>query len=479
MLGRKYKLLKAELITDPYAQSRELKIYRIKALRNIPHHNVLKGDLGGYVTDKVTLSQHGECWIGGDAIVHGAAVTGNAFVGGEAIVYAGLKTTSEMMAELDFLVRTGLRSKVSDLARITIKDEVIIMGKARLTAFSASGSNINPVKIKGRALIGGSAKLRSPALINEDAYIYDNAVIETGARITDKARIYDNAVVGTFVNIAGTTNISGEASVGNNSMIFGNLNLSGNVKVAANTKIDNEENLFISEECLIEPGNKKLSAEHTTGNAQKDTINRILETTGTNRAFASAKRSIDIANQTIAAAQRDIELHRVNDYPAPKEASPDVNSSKMKKYVELLQETSASLKSYETDIVKIIKYPVMVDRTNEHTASMLTAKRVVSLVDPATEELEFYTAVLNFDKAFHTAEAHALKVSISFLSPEEQKKTQKARDLFSIAVDVASTENEKVNAFKQGFKQLEGIILVPEQAVTALRVKAGIAELEV
>jgi hypothetical protein len=45
-------------------------------------------------------------------------------------------------------------------------------------------------------------------------------------------------------------------------------------------------------------------------------------------------------------------------------------------------------------------------------------------------------------------------------------------------VDVAATENEKINAFKQGFKQLEGIIIVPEQAVTALRVKAGIAELE-
>lgn len=38
-------------------------LYRIKALKNIPRYKVKKGDLGGRVSSKYTLSQEGDCWI--------------------------------------------------------------------------------------------------------------------------------------------------------------------------------------------------------------------------------------------------------------------------------------------------------------------------------------------------------------------------------------------------------------------------------
>jgi hypothetical protein len=44
-------------------------------------------------------------------------------------------------------------------------------------------------------------------------------------------------------------------------------------------------------------------------------------------------------------------------------------------------------------------------------------------------------------------------------------------------MDDAASENEKQVAFKQGLKQLEGIILVPENAIETFRVSAGIAQL--
>lgn len=462
MMGRKYKLLKGEIIADPFYPSRVLKIYRIKALRDIPERRVRRGDLGGYVTDKETLSHQGACWIADNAIVHGASVTGNATVSDEAFVYAGIENTSQTTKRL-FPTMRDIRPNIkkSSLARITIEDKVSVAGNAKITAFSVSKTFINPVRIKGNASIFGDAELKSPAFIGDNVVISGNAVIGAKARILDDAHIFANAVIGEEVTIAGSTIIAGDVSVGNNSMLFGKLFLAGNIKVAGHTKITHKEYLFLTGDFLIEPGNKKLSVQTTTGSAEKDAINSLVDNA---RKWPTAKRAI--AGRK---GQRVV---------SPNTVVPQINSSKMEKYKELLAETLESLNSYETDIVKIIKYPVMVDKTDGFTASMLSAKRAVLLVDPDAEESEFYTAVLAFDKAFHAAEANALKISSSRLNPDEQKKTQKANDLFSIAVNAASTENEKVNAVKQGFKQLEGIILVPEQAIIALRAKAGIAELE-
>jgi UDP-3-O-[3-hydroxymyristoyl] glucosamine N-acyltransferase len=462
MMGRKYKLLRGEIITDPFYPSRELKIYRIKALRDIPERKVRRGDMGGYVTDKMTLSQQGECWIAGNAIVHGASVTGNAIVRDDAIIYAGIETTSQTTTRL-FRIMRDIRpnTKMSSLARITLEDEVQVSGNAKITAFSVSETFINPVRIRGRASIFGEAHLKSPALIENNVVISGKATIGAKARILDDAHIFANAVIGEEATIAGSTIIAGDVSVGNNSMVLGKLLLAGNIKVAEHTRITNKEHLFLAGNFLIESGNKKVNAQKTTGNAEKDAINDLLENV--------RKRP---------ATKRAIAARKSQDFISPKEVVSEVNSSKIAKYKELLAETLDSLNSYETDIVKIIKYPVMVDKSDDYTASMLSAKRAVSLIDPESEESEFYTAVLAFDKAFHAAEAHALKISNSLLDPEEKKKTQKAQDLFSIAVDSAASENERVNAFKQGFKQLEGIILVPAPAVTALRVKAGISALE-
>jgi carbonic anhydrase/acetyltransferase-like protein (isoleucine patch superfamily) len=462
MMGRKYKLLRGEIIADPFFLDRVLKIYRIKALRDIPEHRVQKGDIGGYVTDKMTLSQQGECWIADNAIVHGASVTGNAIVRDDAIVYAGTETTSETTKK-HFRMMREIRpdTKESSLARITLEDKVQVSGNVKITAFSVSESYINPVRIKGNASIFGEAQLKSPAVIEGNAVISGNAAIGVKSRILENAHIFGNAVFGQEVTVAGATIIAGDVSVGNNSMVFGKLFLAGNIKVAQHTKITHTEYLYLTGDFHIEPGNKKLNTQSTTGDAKKDAINSMLEEVRRPRTIP--KTITGRTNPNMVSTMAVI---------------PQINSAKMAKYKQLLQETLESLNSYETDIVKIIKYPVMVDRADDYTASMLSAKRAVSLIDPDAEESEFYTAVLAFDKAFYAAEAHALKISTSFLKPDEQKKTRNAQDLFSIAVNAASTENEKVNAVKQGFKQLEGIILVPEQAIIALRAKAGIAELE-
>lgn len=62
-------------------------LYRIRALRDIPKHEVVAGDLGGWVESESNLSQDGDSWVSDDAYVSGNAwVYGNAHVSGDAIV---------------------------------------------------------------------------------------------------------------------------------------------------------------------------------------------------------------------------------------------------------------------------------------------------------------------------------------------------------------------------------------------------------
>ena len=81
MNDKKYELLPAET-SGPHTG-----LHRIRALRDIPRHYVLKGDLGGYVSSEANLSQLGSAWVADSALVTGSAwVTGSALVTGSARV---------------------------------------------------------------------------------------------------------------------------------------------------------------------------------------------------------------------------------------------------------------------------------------------------------------------------------------------------------------------------------------------------------
>ena len=76
------------------------KLFRIRALRDIPRFNVNAGDLGGYIEHEGNLSHDGDCWVGGSAQVYGnatlhvnvkvfdnARVYDNAYMRGDAQVF--------------------------------------------------------------------------------------------------------------------------------------------------------------------------------------------------------------------------------------------------------------------------------------------------------------------------------------------------------------------------------------------------------
>ena len=61
---------------------------RIRALHDIPMHNVKIGDFGGYIESESNLSHDGAAWVGGNAKVYSnAQVYGNAIIRDNAQVY--------------------------------------------------------------------------------------------------------------------------------------------------------------------------------------------------------------------------------------------------------------------------------------------------------------------------------------------------------------------------------------------------------
>ena len=68
-------------------------LHRIRAVRDIPEHNVKAGDLGGWIEAERNLSQKGAAWVADSALVMDSArvtdtalVMGSARVMGEALV---------------------------------------------------------------------------------------------------------------------------------------------------------------------------------------------------------------------------------------------------------------------------------------------------------------------------------------------------------------------------------------------------------
>ena len=83
-------------------------LHRIRALVDIPVHNVKAGDLGGWIEAERNLSQKGAAWVADEArVMDSARVTGKALVMGSAWVTGSARVMGEAL--------------VTDSARVTGK----------------------------------------------------------------------------------------------------------------------------------------------------------------------------------------------------------------------------------------------------------------------------------------------------------------------------------------------------------------------
>lgn len=198
------------------------KVFRILALRDIPVHDVAKGDMGGFVSGYANLSQSGDCWIGKEAIVEGEAVVcDDAWVSTKAHVFG--KSRIQDKACVYRSARVG-NSKVKDTCEVygtavlnlsTLEGEVIINQKAELMA----------CRLYGKIVVKSEAFLKETIIRGKDIYILGKAVVKT-------------SVIGTLEEEAENVTISGEAKLdgvgmyGNDILIEDNATLESGVRVS-------------------------------------------------------------------------------------------------------------------------------------------------------------------------------------------------------------------------------------------------------
>ena len=137
---------------------------------------------------------------------------------------------------------------------------------------------------------------------------------------------------------------------------------------------------------------------------------------------------------------------------------------------------------YELDVAKLIAYPTISDGRQPLTAAFLRAKKTADRLRPASpkahltdQELAAYAAaVTDYEVAFDVAEREARRLKDSDFSETERKRLATAQQLLSVAVDSAATPAERQVAYKRVREELDGLIVVSDEAIVVLEKKVAL-----
>lgn len=427
-IGKKYKLGKKE--TASRADGKVLTVHRVIALRDIPLHGVKAGDVGGYIESKENLMQDGDCWVGGNAFVSGRAkIQHNALVTDDVIVH------SKGSGPYPWIGGNAVarNSAIIQGKSFVIYENAIIQDNALLIDTSVADNAL----IKDKAVLSGVDAI-DHAVISGNAKLV-NVKVRENAVVTDNARVTEGIV-------SGSSFIGGNARV-EDSKIRDNTHISGQVKVNEGTLCE---------------GNTKLSGELIIPPRQY-LFNKTIE--GESTSFFG-----DLPSE-----QNAISASTVSSMPEETTLTVEDNTSGFS-LSSIVSAIEKEYKTYSTDIVKLIKYPVMVDptvpQTQEFLFTLRQAKRFTGDEKAQRELAE------KLERSFMVAEAHALKLTSSVYSEEERKKTEDAKQFINKACADTSSIVEKKNSFRATVKALEGVVALPEEAIDAYREKIGLLEIE-
>lgn len=437
MSKKTFKTLRKKTIVDPLDNTKMITVRRWKTLIDRPAYNVKKGDLTGLIDAQLIPYNDKDAWFEYNTIMYGN-------------VHAADRTNLRDYAIVrgpDFDTKTALR----------ISGDTIIGGNAIVGIGSDYEASFEEYVIKGHTKILDNAAIGMPKLITGNVTIRNNSVIGKMVEINGNIEIYDQAKIGDEVILRGThIHIHENSKIGEKAYIFGELNADEDIEILPGARIQDGIVEFVG---AIPPKKKALS--------------ELPKVKGLS--FRSHSPNLT--------SEKSLTNHKKKPkVPSDKEFKENLSlvsksQSPRDFWMEKVNTIKANINAYETDIVKIIKFPVMVDLTDVHTADMVFALTDVE-VALNTERKDFIQAATQLERKFLIAESNARRIAGTKFTEDEIKKTQQARDLFSLACNEATSEHEKRKAFKQGFNRLEGIIAIPDQAIEAMRVKVGIAEIE-
>lgn len=139
-------------------------------------------------------------------------------------------------------------------------------------------------------------------------------------------------------------------------------------------------------------------------------------------------------------------------------------------------EITARWLDYELDVSKLIAFPAMSDGRQPLVAAFLKAKKTADALRPPSADAEvserqvseYLDAVGAYAVAFEVAEKDARRLRDSTFTEPERKRLERAQQLLKVAVDEAATQAERNIAYKRVRDELEGLILLSDEAVEVL-----------
>ncbi|MGM1018285.1 MAG: hypothetical protein ACQEW8_12190 [Actinomycetota bacterium] len=144
-------------------------------------------------------------------------------------------------------------------------------------------------------------------------------------------------------------------------------------------------------------------------------------------------------------------------------------------------EITARWLDYELDVAKLIAFPAMSDGRQPLTAAFLRAKKTADALRPGSVDAkvseqqvsEYLDAVGNYAVAFEIAEKDARRLRDSTFTEVERKRLDRAQQLLKVAIDESATQSERNIAYKRVREELDGLILLSDDAVDVLEKKVA------
>lgn len=150
------------MLTEKSKKVKGIKVYQIKALRDIPLHSVKAGDVGGFVSSEGVISQEGDAWIAKRGTVIHESET-QVCIKGDTLLERGFIYNSVIDIKKRIYCKEILDSTITG-------DNILIEG-----LLSIHSSCIQAV---GRIVIYKNAKIINSSIFGNDILVGSQAVVE-------------------------------------------------------------------------------------------------------------------------------------------------------------------------------------------------------------------------------------------------------------------------------------------------------------
>lgn len=194
---------------------------RIRALVDIPAHNVKAGELGGYIESEKNLPHEANSWV-----FDRAQVFDNARVLDFAAAYDS--------AAVCGMAVVGGRARVERRAKVC--GNTLISGNAVISGCAV---------VSDTAFVSGHAVVGEDAQVSGDSHVIGNAIVWGAARVRDEAQVSGLATVSGKAEIGGGAILSGHLSVSGDALIQGNVVVKGHCCITGNALIAKYSDLLI------------------------------------------------------------------------------------------------------------------------------------------------------------------------------------------------------------------------------------------